>query len=855
MAIVSRRRLAGFRFEAAPPALSQILPRMDITILVGFASAGPLHRPVAVENTDYFQSVFGDDVPLAWDPVRLEVKRSNLGPAVRSFFRNGGRRCWVVRVAASRPAARFQVPGLVRSRGAVEEPAWAHARSQGSWFDRFQVATALSAEGIEGLPLADGTGTSVRIRLPAGGKPVPGDLLRLTAGNPPAPWFLVVNLVIPPSADAKPGEHDVHEVFGTPLDPVPAQVVSMIPRIERLTFELHVRQGTGDLARLSGLGFAPAHPRYWNALPVDGKLFELPDWERVLREAKAESFTDLWRDAMEPRRFPLAGDGARDDVFLPRGMGAVPDLFERARISSDPALRRDGLDQFGSDLFVDPHLAGVGTDSVISEARFLLNRQAATMGTPAPSASLAETAPRLIGIHAALDIEEATLIAVPDAVQLGWHRTEVPLVSPPAFDPALPHASWALADSCDAGAPATTGVSPRWDRFLACDLKVIAPPILTVDGDPDATGTFQLSWDSPDTEVDFVLQEATRPDYSDAVEIHRGSDRNLTCRGRTPGRYYYRVLAEVAGETSNWSEGRVVTVAVAQGYEVTPDPASEGAILLDVHRALLRFCGARGDLFAVLALPETFRDDAALRFVARLTSRRRLTPGADNTRIQPLGEGEAGVLSFGAVYHPWWVGPEEMSGELQQVPPDGTACGMIARRTIERGAWMAPANEVYRGVIALLPAMDPDRQADLLEGQINLVRQTPGGFKTLSADTLSNTPELRPIGVRRLLILLRRAALRQGMDYVFETNGPALRRSVQRDFEALLDQLFLRGAFAGETRSGSFQVVTDETINTDEAGQRGQFRVDLRVAPALPLVFVTVRLEQWGEQGLVSEVF
>ena len=38
----------------------------------------------------------------------------------------------------------------------------------------------------------------------------------------------------------------------------------------------------------------------------------------------------------------------------------------------------------------------------------------------------------------------------------------------------------------------------------------------------------------------------------------------------------------------------------------------------------------------------------------------------------------------------------------------------------------------------------------------------------LSADTLSDDPDLRPINVRRLLILLRRLALRLGATYVFE---------------------------------------------------------------------------------------
>ena len=92
---------------------------------------------------------------------------------------------------------------------------------------------------------------------------------------------------------------------------------------------------------------------------------------------------------------------------------------------------------------------------------------------------------------------------------------------------------------------------------------------------------------------------------------------------------------------------------------------------------------------------------------------------------------------------------------------------MIAARSVTRGAWIAPANEAFTGVVSLTPRIATDRYLDLLLAQINLVRQEPRGFLALSADTLSDDEELRPINVRRLLILLRRAALRLGNDVRF----------------------------------------------------------------------------------------
>ena len=101
--------------------------------------------------------------------------------------------------------------------------------------------------------------------------------------------------------------------------------------------------------------------------------------------------------------------------------------------------------------------------------------------------------------------------------------------------------------------------------------------------------------------------------------------------------------------------------------------------------------------------------------------------------------------------------------------------------------------------------------------------------------------------------MLRRAALKLGADYVFEPNDDPFRRSVQRGFEGLLDGMFLRGAFAGRTSRDAFQVVTDNTLNTPASVDQGRFFVELRVAPSLPLSFLTVRLLQAADRTFVTE--
>ena len=104
----------GIRFETQPPAPASVLPRMDIAALVGLAASGPLDLPVPVEDVPRFRDLFGPDPVLAWDAERQGYQRGLLGPTVEGFFRNGGRRCWVVRVAGGEAeTARFRLPGLL----------------------------------------------------------------------------------------------------------------------------------------------------------------------------------------------------------------------------------------------------------------------------------------------------------------------------------------------------------------------------------------------------------------------------------------------------------------------------------------------------------------------------------------------------------------------------------------------------------------------------------------------------------------------------------------------------------------------------------------------------------------------
>ena len=80
------------------------------------------------------------------------------------------------------------------------------------------------------------------------------------------------------------------------------------------------------------------------------------------------------------------------------------------------------------------------------------------------------------------------------------------------------------------------------------------------------------------------------------------------------------------------------------------------------------------------------------------------------------------------------------------------------------------------------------------------------------------------------------------------------RRLVRRGFESILDQMFVRGAFAGKSPDTSYQVVLSDSLNTPQSVEQGRFIVEIRVAPSQPMAFITIRLVQTGDRGRVTEV-
>jgi hypothetical protein len=832
-------RLPGIQFDVVAPPAPEAFVRMDIAVFVGFAASGPLQQPVAVEDIAHFEEIFGNDLVIANDPGSNQPVYACLPPAVRAFFRNGGSRCWVIRVAGVEALAnRFPVPGVFELRGdTTASQAHARGRSEGSWSDTLAAGVALRSKAIQVASLAADP-HAVRLLLASADDVGPGDLLKLTFGDSRNVMWLFTDSVTPirnasPILGTSPGllvvatgQHVVWQSLNSPLAPDPRDPGPLVftrprpfeaaalakdfpPVCERLTMDMFVQGGSQSWS-LIDLGFAPLHPRYWARLPSDAALYA------------SDSPEGLAAESAHPR-FPLAGEAATG-YFLPLGVGPLPMDFKGPDVANAPdAITRDGLASFGPSLFLDPALADSSMIDLLREADYIRYQS---------------RRPRtLAGIHAALAIEEATIIAVPDAVQRGWSRAEsIPLASPPDTSP-LMHPEWWHFLDCHQSQDIPRGVAPHRGQFEPCDLQPLAPPSLRLSN--LERGRFSLTWTPLASAVDY-LEEARDPGFVTAAVIYRGSSGSFTIYGRPPGDSYYRLRRQIGTISSDYSRGVGLRVNSATDWQVDPVAVYQDGTLLAVHRALLRMCAARGDVFAVLAVPRHYREGEAIAHAA-----------AVKAALEPS---EQIADSFGALYHPWLVGREENDFvNLRANPPDGAIAGIMAMRSAERGPWIAPANESLHGVVDLTPAIPRSSRQALQDALINLVRQEPGGFLCLCALTLSDDPDLSPISVRRLLSFLRKTALRAGVNYVFEPNSDEFRRGVQRGFENLLDGLLRSGAFAGRTAGESFQVVTDRRVNTPEAMDNGQFFVELRVAPSLPMRFLTIRLLQTADRTFVTE--
>lgn len=677
------------------------------------------------------------------------------------------------------------------------------------------------------LVLAHDAVTGVwRLTLPGDAGVARGDLLRLTTLLGAVAFFPVTEVALaegslsPLGAPAMAALSDRVQ-WPTALDElvVPPADTLDLAQVELLTFDLHVREGEDSEAwpeRRFNAG-----PGYW----IDA-LAPAP-----AQPAEAESLITGQRSL---RLAAPALDAAADPVFyLPLGMDPLLDASSFVGPLADADISgKDGLDRFDPvSLFLDGRLANCGVRDLVNEADRL---------------TLLDPTVALRGLHSVLSVDEVALIAIPDAAHRAWPA----YIAPPELPP-LP--------------PLPPPEPPDWSRFQDCP----EPPPDVELSPVEVVAQFYTAFQRVGDEAALayltqgLIDELAGRPLAQLLAVERRPD-SFTVDGPAcqPGPgipVRVRGVVHLVGEADvahvftlvHQAEGWRIRVVVAQtASQVGADPLRTLALLpavqspreydlaplLAVHAAVATLAAGRGDVVALLSLPEHFEPRDALAWAQQLTGSGKLMEGH--------------ALSYAAVYHPWLQVPEPVTPQLallRSVPPDGAVAGSIAARELDRGPWIAAANMPLLGVVGLSQALTDADAVALFDAQANLLRQQPGRFVAISAHTLSLDPTLVQLPVRRLLIFLRKLALRRGMRYVFESNNERFRRRVEIAFERTLATLAAQGALT------AFQVVMGEGLNTANDMDNGRFLIALKVAPALPIEFITVLLLRSGE-GLLRAV-
>jgi len=120
----------GVYTERTDAAFRQVSAlRTDIAGFVGIAARGPIHTPMPIESWHQFEAYFGGFTGQGY-----------LAYAVRAFFENGGRRCWVVRVASEATSTAAVVLDYIDPSTKTRVPVWRiEAISPGVWGNDIEI--------------------------------------------------------------------------------------------------------------------------------------------------------------------------------------------------------------------------------------------------------------------------------------------------------------------------------------------------------------------------------------------------------------------------------------------------------------------------------------------------------------------------------------------------------------------------------------------------------------------------------------------------------------------------------------------------------------------------------------------
>jgi phage tail sheath protein FI len=187
----------------------------------------------------------------------------------------------------------------------------------------------------------------------------------------------------------------------------------------------------------------------------------------------------------------------------------------------------------------------------------------------------------------------------------------------------------------------------------------------------------------------------------------------------------------------------------------------------------------------------------------------------------------------------WLYIYERYNDKYCWIPGNGHTAGLMARSDLLRDPWFSPAGfsrGQYLGVTKL--AFNPSQSSrdDLYSARVNPIVTFPGQGTVLFGDkTMLSTPSaFDRINVRRLFIVLEKAIATAAKAQLFEFNDAFTRAQFRAAVEPFLRDVKNRRGLV------DFQVLCDETNNTDSVIDRNEFVCSIFVKPNRSINFITL---------------
>ena len=205
-----------------------------------------------------------------------------------------------------------------------------------------------------------------------------------------------------------------------------------------------------------------------------------------------------------------------------------------------------------------------------------------------------------------------------------------------------------------------------------------------------------------------------------------------------------------------------------------------------------------------------------------------------------------------AIYFPRVKAADPLSkGQQATFVPCGLIAGAMAATDARRGVWKAPAglDAGLSGIDGLATSLTNQENGVLNQIGINCLRSFPiygnviWGTRTLrGADQMAD--EYKYIPVRRLALFIEESLFRGTQWVVFEPNDEPLWAQIRLNVGSFMHNLFVQGAFQGQTPAAAYFVKCDKETTTQNDIDLGIVNIHVGFAPLKPAEFVVLQIQQ-----------